>query len=77
MNGVNRNGRQSPESIKALNRLLTLLQYSLASYLPVLSATQQWSCGQIEQAPREVSKSFLLRARPHDRSDFVPEDLAL
>jgi len=43
----------------------------------VLSATQQWSCGQIEQAPREVSKSFLLRARPHDRSDFVPEDLAL
>src|SRR5262249_38945073 len=43
----------------------------------VVSATQQWSCCQIEQAPREISKSFLLCSPPHHRSDFSPEDLAL
>jgi hypothetical protein len=55
MNGANRNGRQSPESIKALNRLLTLLQYSLASYLRYASPWTHPGNARLLKAVRQIT----------------------
>ncbi len=55
MSGANGNGLQAAESMKGLNRLLTLLQYSLASYLHYASPWTHPGNERLIEAVRQIT----------------------